>query len=183
MTIKYSKFLVTCYDFLGIDSGISALIFQQKIFNFHGKILMLEMIFLSFTCTWSSIEFCAKLSCEGSTVLVLQHAWLTNLVWPIDLSWNHLYTIELCSHNVNTSIISQKCTLNSPNQAKNQHFPALFGRMSWTGPSNTVELFHGSPFFKVFYNFLSTSTMPSTLTLVSICSLISFLWNKKVPGH
>ena len=53
--------------------------------------------------------------------------------------------------------------------------PNAYGRMSLTGPSNTVELFHGSPFFKVFYNFLSTSTMPSTLTLVLICSLISLL--------
>ena len=53
------------------------------------------------------------------------------------------------------------------------------GRMSWTGPSNMVELFHGSPFCHVFDNFSSTSTMPSTLTMVSICSLISLLWNKK----
>ena len=58
---------------------------------------------------------------------------------------------------------------------------SVYGRMSWTGPSNMVELFHGSPFFNVFYNFLSTSTMPSTLTLVSICSLIYLLWNKKSP--
>ena len=36
-------------------------------------------------------------------------------------------------------------------------------------------------FFNVFDHFLSTSTMPSTLTLVSICSLISLLWNKKSP--
>ena len=36
-------------------------------------------------------------------------------------------------------------------------------------------------FFNVFDYFLSTSTMPSTLTLVSICSLISLLWNKKSP--
>ena len=56
-----------------------------------------------------------------------------------------------------------------------------YGRMSWTGPSNTVELFHGSPFLNVFCNFLSISTMSSTLTLVSICSLISLLWNKKSP--
>ena len=26
----------------------------------------------------------------------------------------------------------------------------LFGRMSWTGPSNMVELFHDSPFSYVF---------------------------------
>ena len=26
--------------------------------------------------------------------------------------------------------------------------------MSWTGPSNMMELFHGSPFFNVFDNFL-----------------------------
>ena len=57
----------------------------------------------------------------------------------------------------------------------------FYGRMSWTGPSNLVELFHGSPIFNVFRNFLSTSTRPSPLTLVSICSLISILWNKKYP--
>ena len=57
----------------------------------------------------------------------------------------------------------------------------LEGRMSWTGPSNMVELFHGSLFLNVFDNFLSTSTRPSTLTLVSIYSLISLLWNKKSP--
>ena len=28
-----------------------------------------------------------------------------------------------------------------------RHFGTMNGRMSWTGPSNTVELFHGSPFF------------------------------------
>ena len=60
-------------------------------------------------------------------------------------------------------------------------FWRVSGRMSWTGPSNMVELFHVSPFFNVFDNFLSTSTMPSTLTMVSICSLISLLWNKKSP--
>ena len=36
-------------------------------------------------------------------------------------------------------------------------------------------------FFNVFYNFLNTSTMPSTLTLVPTCSLIYLLWNKKSP--
>ena len=45
------------------------------------------------------------------------------------------------------------------------------GRMSWTGPSNMVELFHGSSFSYVFDIFLGTTIRPSTLTLVSICSL------------
>ena len=34
-------------------------------------------------------------------------------------------------------------------------------------------------FFNVFDNFLRTFTWPSTLTLVSMCSLVSLLWNKK----
>ena len=32
---------------------------------------------------------------------------------------------------MNTSIISQKCTLNLSNQAKNRHFPALFSSVFW----------------------------------------------------
>ena len=36
-------------------------------------------------------------------------------------------------------------------------------------------------FFSCVWHFLSTSTRPSTLTLISICSLISLLWNKESP--
>ena len=42
-----------------------------------------------------------------------------------------------------------------------------------------VDLFHDSLFFHVFDIFWSTSPKPSTLSLVSICSLISLLCNKK----
>ena len=70
--------------------------------------------------------------------------WLR--VWTIVYAWRHSpslkgykqcscpqfsFTHLFCMSNVHTSIISQKRTVDLPNQAKNQHFPALFPSDFW----------------------------------------------------
>ena len=75
MIIKYIPFLVIFYDFF--RNRFRNFLFNclAKKVNFLEKILMLEMIFLSFT--WSSIEIVCKIVlCQD--LLVLQHAWLTS---------------------------------------------------------------------------------------------------------
>ena len=75
MTIKYILFLVICYDFLGIDSGISSSIFLAKKFEFSWKDINVREYFsqLHMKLHWNCVQTCAV-----EDLLVLQHAWLTS---------------------------------------------------------------------------------------------------------